>query len=43
MAIRHYADALKDFNKAIFLKAPTRIHFLRGVVNLLLEVSGCYC
>ncbi|XP_063430079.1 tetratricopeptide repeat protein 13-like [Mytilus trossulus] len=37
MAIRHYPDALNDFNKAIKLNAPTRIFFLRGVVNLLLE------
>ncbi|VDI27895.1 Hypothetical predicted protein [Mytilus galloprovincialis] len=37
MAIRHYPDALNDFNKAIKLNAPTRILFLRGVVNLLLE------
>lgn len=41
MAIRHYPDALNDFNKAIKLNAPTRIFFLRGVVNLLLEVGIC--
>jgi hypothetical protein len=42
MSIRHYSDALKDFNKAITLNAPKKINFLRGVVNLLLEVSISY-